>query len=143
VAIVTRAPPADLAANAKDGRPVILFQHYGWDRFSTERWDPQAQAFTDQGSGAPHWWSDAERSALLEAIDGYNVIGLFHGHEHDTPMIYKTGDLDLFKPVASFMGGFALVRVTSTFMDVALGQAGQRHGDVVFTTALSKPIARG
>ena len=30
----------DLATYAADGRPVILFQHYGWDTFSVERWDP-------------------------------------------------------------------------------------------------------
>ena len=23
--------------------PVILFQHYGWDKFSLERWDPLAE----------------------------------------------------------------------------------------------------
>ena len=56
-------------------------------------------------------------------------------------MIYRAGDLDLFKPKASFMGGFAVVRVTATFMDVALAEAHPPHGDVVFTNAFSKPIA--
>ena len=78
---------------------------------------------------------------LLAAITGYNVIGIFHGHQHDTPMIYRVGDLDVFKPMASFMGGFALVRVTSTFMDVALAEARAPHGDVVFTDAFSKPVS--
>jgi cytolysin (calcineurin-like family phosphatase) len=132
----------DLAANAGDGRPVILFQHYGWDRFSIERWDPKAGTFTDEGSGAPHWWSEEERRALLAALSGYNLIGIFHGHEHDTPMIYRAGDIDLFKPIASFMGGFALVRVTETFMDVVLGKA-EPHGGVAFTNAFSKTIASG
>ena len=77
----------------------------------------------------------------LQAIAGYNVIGIFHGHEHDTPMIYRVGDLDLFKPKASFMGGFALVRVTATFMDVVLAEARPPHGNVVFTNAFSKPIS--
>jgi len=131
---------ADLAANAADGRPVVLFQHYGWDKFSLERWDPQAGTFTDQGSGAPHWWSEAEREALLSAVAGYNVIGIFHGHEHDTPMIYQAHRLDVFKPVASFKGGFALVRVTTAFMDVVLAQAHPPRGDIVFTNAFSKPI---
>jgi cytolysin (calcineurin-like family phosphatase) len=131
----------DLAANAGDGRPVIIFQHYGWDKFSLERWDPSAHTFTDVGSGLPHWWSDEDREALLQAIAGYNVIGIFHGHEHDTPMIYRVGDLDVFKPKASFMGGFALVRVTGTFMDVVLAEVLAPHGNVVFTNALSKPIS--
>ncbi|EFG9152824.1 metallophosphoesterase, partial [Escherichia coli] len=38
---------ADLAANAANGRPLILFQHYGWDAFSTERWDPAKHTFDD------------------------------------------------------------------------------------------------
>ena len=79
----------DLAAHAGDGRPVILFQHYGWDTFSIERWDPAASTFDDDGSGEPHWWSEEDRDALLAAIAGYNVIGIFHGHEHETPMIYR------------------------------------------------------
>src|SRR5690606_8617485 len=32
----------DLAAHAGDGRPVIICQHYGWDPFSAEHWDPEA-----------------------------------------------------------------------------------------------------
>src|SRR5690606_5405549 len=35
----------DLATYAGDGRPVIVFQHYGWDPFSIERWDPDAVTF--------------------------------------------------------------------------------------------------
>ena len=66
----------DLAANAADGRPVIIFQHYGWDKVSVERWDPSAHTFTDVGSGPPHWWSDDDRQVLLQAISGYNVIGI-------------------------------------------------------------------
>ncbi len=97
--------------------------------------------FDDAGSGPPHWWSDEDRQALLAAIAGYNVIGIFHGHEHETPMIYRVGDLDLFKPKASFMGGFARGARHATFMDVALAEAHPPHGDVVFTNAFSKAIA--
>ena len=57
----------DLAAYAADGRPVILFQHYGWDPFSIERWDPARRTFDDTGGGAPHWWSEAQRDALFSA----------------------------------------------------------------------------
>ena len=31
---------SDLSQHAAGGRPVVLFQHYGWDAFSVERWDP-------------------------------------------------------------------------------------------------------
>jgi cytolysin (calcineurin-like family phosphatase) len=128
----------DLADGAGDGRPVILFQHYGWDMFSTEHWDPDRRTFDPEGAGDPHWWSKEDRQALLSAIKGYNVIGLFHGHQHETPMIYRTNGIDLFKPKAAFMGGFAVVHVTGEFMDVVLAEAEQ--GGVAFTNAFSKAI---
>jgi cytolysin (calcineurin-like family phosphatase) len=132
---------SDLAAYAADGRPVVLFQHYGWDAFSIERWDSGKHRYDDEGSGPPHWWSDADRDALLEALQGYNVIGIFHGHQHATPMIYQRDGLDLFKPKAAYMGGFALVRVTTGTMDVVLGEAAGDHGEMVFTDAFGKTIA--
>ncbi|WP_144378266.1 metallophosphoesterase [Mesorhizobium amorphae] len=128
----------NLAANAADGRPVVLFQHYGWDSFSLERWDPQKSTFDDDGSGAPHWWNDEDREALLAAIKGYNVVAVFHGHQHETPMIYQRDGLDIVKPKASFMGGFALVRITNAGMDVALGEATDDIGNVMFTNTLAR-----
>ena len=74
-------------------------------------------------------------------LKGYNVAGLFHGHEHDTPMIYRQAGLDLFKPVATFMGGFALVHVTNEYMDVVLAQAEGNSGGVTFTHAFSKRLS--
>jgi cytolysin (calcineurin-like family phosphatase) len=130
----------DLATSAADGRPVILFQHYGWDPFSTERWNPAKQTFDDEGSGAPHWWSPQDRQALVSVLKGYNVIGIFHGHQHETPMIYQHDGLDLFKPKAAFMGGFALVHVTDNYLDVALAEAIGGDGMVEFTNAFSKSI---
>ncbi len=88
----------DLEANAADGRPVILFQHYGWDSFSIERWDAGHTTFDDSGTGEPHWWSESERESLLAVLKDYNVIGLFHGHEHDTPMAYRVEGLTSSSP---------------------------------------------
>ena len=130
----------DLADNAGDGRPVVIFQHYGWDPFSIERWDPAARTFDDEGSGAPHWWSDEQRQAMVDVLAGYNVIGVFHGHEHDSALIYKRDGLDLFKPKAAYLGGFALVHVTDEAMDVVLGEAVDAAGNVRFTHAFSKPV---
>ncbi|TIM63090.1 MAG: metallophosphoesterase [Mesorhizobium sp.] len=130
----------DLATYAADGRPVILFQHYGWDVFSIERWDAAKGTFDDEGAGAPHWWSEADRQALLAAVKGYNVIGIFHGHQHETAMIYRGDGLDLFKPKAAYMGGFALARVSGDSMDVALGEAVGDHGEIAFTNAFSKRL---
>ena len=130
----------DLAAYAADGRPVVLFQHYGWDPFSTEHWDPAASTFDPTGAGPAHWWSEEERAALLAALAGYNVVGIFHGHEHPTPMIYNRGGYDIFKPVAAFLGGLAVVRVTDRFMDVVLAKAGGSPGELAFTNAFSKRL---
>lgn len=131
----------DLATYAGDGRPVILFQHYGWDPFSTERWDSAAVTYDDHGTGAAHWWTEDQRRALLARLKDYNVIGIFHGHEHDTPMIYRREGIDLFKPVAAYKGGFAVARVTDSFFDVVLVQAvdGDK-GEVKFTHAFSRSL---
>lgn len=129
----------DLARHAGDGRPVALFQHYGWDAFSIERWDPASVTFDDEGAGPPHWWTEDERAALLDIVRPYNIAGIFHGHEHDLPMLYSRGGYDLFKPTAAYLGGFGLARVTDGFMDVALGEATD-GGGVRFVKAMSKPL---
>ena len=131
----------DLAANAADGRLVVLFQHYGWDTFSIEVWDKAQHRFDDSGEGTAHWWSAANREALLEVLKGYNVVGVFHGHQHETPMIYQSDGLDLFKSKAAYMGGFAIARITNQAMDVVLAEASDDHGGVVFTNAFSKTIS--
>ncbi len=128
----------DLKNYAADGRPVVLFQHYGWDPFSIEAWDPAARQFDDHGPGKPHWWSAEEREALLAVLKPYSVAGIFHGHEHDTPMIYRQEGIDLFKPIAAFKGGFALVRFDGRHFDVALGQAADEKGGITFTDGFSR-----
>jgi cytolysin (calcineurin-like family phosphatase) len=131
----------DLAASGN--RPIILFQYYGWDQFSTERWDPATAKFSETGSGAPHWWSKEERQALIETVDNSNVIGVFHGHQHETPMIYRHGSLDLFKPKAAFLGGFALAKLTPTNFYVVLGEPNGDSAGSTFTHAfqeLSRPL---
>jgi cytolysin (calcineurin-like family phosphatase) len=130
----------DLATYAADGRPVILFQHYGWDPFSIERWDPTEHTFDDTGAGGAHWWSEAQREALHAAIAPYNVIGIFHGHQHESALIYRSEAIDLFKPKAAYMGGLAIARVTDDFLDVVLAEVVGDAGELSFTTAFSKPI---
>lgn len=131
---------ADLLQRAGNGRPVVLFQHYGWDHFSLERWDGQGMVFDDAGQGAAHWWTPDERRALLDTLAGYNVLALFHGHEHPTPMIYEAEGLSLVKPKAAFMGGFAVARINRDRFEVALGEAADDNGAVRFTTAFSKAL---
>nr|WP_316653826.1 metallophosphoesterase [uncultured Gellertiella sp.] len=133
----------DLANYAANGKPVVLFQHYGWDDFSIERWDKTRHVFDDVGTGKPHWWSDQDRAQLIAAIRPYNVVGLFHGHQHATPMIYNREGIDIIKPVAAFMGGFAVVNITGTSMDVVLAEANPDGTGVEFTNAFSKRILAG
>jgi cytolysin (calcineurin-like family phosphatase) len=130
----------DLAAYAADGRPVILFQHFGWDPFSIERWDPARTTFDDSGSGAPHWWSEAQRDALLAAIEPYNVVAIFHGHQHESALVYRWTTIDLFKPRAAYMGGLAVARITDRHIDVVLADVGD-GGKLAFTHAFSKPVS--
>src|SRR3954447_17055240 len=73
------------------------------------------------------WFSGVQRCGppgLAGRPDGQNVVDVFLGHQHEVPMIYQRAGLDLFKPKAAYMGGFALARVTSNSLDVVLGEAG-------------------
>ncbi len=55
----------DLARRVgSSGRPVVIFQHFGWDDYS-------------RGS-----WPDEARAALAEALSGYRVAAVFWGHAH-------------------------------------------------------------
>lgn len=57
----------DLSRNVgSSGRPVILYQHYGWDGFSA-------------GWG---WWSETDRTNTWRVIKPYNVVAYLHGHTH-------------------------------------------------------------
>jgi len=61
--------------------PVLLFQHYGFDGFSRQ----------------PVWWTDADRSAFLDLVCDYNVLGVVSGHTHHalpadkTPVVCPAG----------------------------------------------------
>jgi cytolysin (calcineurin-like family phosphatase) len=54
-------------------RPVVLFQHYGWDEW---------------GLG---WWSEKERDALASTIRDRNVVAVFWGHTHSVQRIDAGG----------------------------------------------------
>lgn len=45
-------------------RPVVIYQHFGFDAFALQ------------------WWTAEERDSLYAAIEGHNVLGIFHGHTH-------------------------------------------------------------
>ncbi len=101
----------DLAQYASDGRPVIIYSHFGFDSYSL--------------SG--DWWLASNRieglNQLWGAIENYNVIGYFQGHNHNPTPWYPfapTGALpyDIFLPGAGYYQDFSVAHVTGTSMDV-------------------------
>jgi cytolysin (calcineurin-like family phosphatase) len=131
----------DLARHASEGRPVIVIQHYGWDSFSTERWDPAKKTFTADGAGPPHWWGESQRQAAYEVLRPYNVVAVLHGHEHENTLRYQWRGLDVIKPRAAFLGGFAILRVTERFMDVVFAEVVDDAGNLRFTKAFTKSLS--
>jgi len=85
--------------------PIVLMHHYGMDFF---------------GVG---WWSDAERQAYANAIAGYNILGIFHGHLHGTDH-YQWNGYDVFNGSAAKDGNFLVVRVADGKLDVAAREDG-------------------
>ena len=86
-------------------KPLILFFHYpvlpgnqGWSRA----------------------WPDEDKEAFGQAIDGHNVIAIFHGHMH-APGHYVWRDRPVFRPGAakSRQRFFLVVRVGAEEMSVA------------------------
>ncbi len=87
----------DLATYAADGRPVVLFQHYGFDSFGME----------------DHWWTDQDRVDLLNTISGYNVVSIVHGHTHDADVYTYDGyQIIRVNNIKDSDGSFAVVRIT-------------------------------
>lgn len=100
------------------GRPVVLMQHFGFDGFSLG------------------WWSEAERTAFADAIDDYNVIGIFHGHLHTT-LKYQWQGYDVFDGSAAKDGNYLVVRIANGRLDVASREDGE------WGFAFSKAITLG
>jgi hypothetical protein len=95
----------DLAENVgSGGRPVVLFQHYGWDEWSRG------------------WWSDREREALAAALKGTNVVAIFWGHSHAVQRIDWNGIPTWCVGSANKEGAggeFLVVRLTRDFLSIA------------------------
>ncbi|MFO0760293.1 MAG: Vps62-related protein [Byssovorax sp.] len=69
----------DLASQVgQSGRPVVLMQHFGVNTsFSTQ----------------DRWWTASERAAFHAALAGYNIYGIFAGHDHETYFLdWNAGD---------------------------------------------------
>jgi cytolysin (calcineurin-like family phosphatase) len=106
---------------ARVGRraPVVIFFHY-----------PVLGPYSD-------WWTDDEKEAFGRAIDGYNVVGIFHGHFHRSQH-YRWHGLDVYNVGSSRHGwhSFAAVHITDGRMTVA----SRRWDRGVWTWMHAKPI---
>jgi cytolysin (calcineurin-like family phosphatase) len=101
----------DLKEHASDGRPVILFHHYGMDTFGTE----------------DRWWTQAQRDIYRNSLNGYHVSAVIVGHSH-AAFNYGWEDLRVFQVNNAKAengtgnndgnGSFTIVRVTRTQLDV-------------------------
>ena len=69
------------------------------------------------------------------------MVAIFHGHEHESALVYRWKTIDLFKPKAAYMGGFAVARVTDRHIDVVLAEVVGDAGELAFTHAFSKPVS--
>ena len=103
------------------GRPVILFQHFGWDFFSLYNND-----FTGQTTP---WWSASERQRLLNILAPYHIAAMFSGHQHSDwnvrRQLYRSyGHPRILDDFTGGTGGingngeFFAVRLTKNFLDV-------------------------
>ncbi|MBN9656610.1 MAG: metallophosphoesterase [Acidobacteria bacterium] len=106
----------DLANSVgNSGRPVIFFQHFGWDDFSLGK------------LGGDPWWGPIHRQMFLSIIKPYNVAGIFSGHQHTTGMYTSEPVEPGGRKLDNFTGGnggikgdgqFFAVRLTEKYMDV-------------------------
>jgi cytolysin (calcineurin-like family phosphatase) len=113
---------ADLAANAADGRPVVIVEHFGMDAFGTE----------------DRWWTAADRAAFYAVIAPYNVIAIFAGHSHAAMAYLWNGilvfqvnntDAEIGEGNDDGNGSFAIVRVTESRLELVTCRWTSEAGD--------------
>lgn len=90
----------------KTKKPVVILQHYGFDKVSTE----------------DRWWKQTERDEFYKVIKPYNITAIFTGHEHLCHRIIWNGIPDFIAPKArgnNNIDGIYVVRMTDKKMIVA------------------------
>jgi cytolysin (calcineurin-like family phosphatase) len=111
----------DLQKNASDGRPVVIVQHYGYDKW------------------AQNWWTDKERKDLFAILKKYNVVAIFAGHNHiaenliweGIPVIQVNNAWpETGKGNNDGNGSFAVVRITNSFINVVTCRWKNDSGEV-------------
>jgi cytolysin (calcineurin-like family phosphatase) len=115
---------AELSNRVGDsGAPVILVHHFGFD-----------------AAHSLNWWTDREREQYYDLIRNYNVVAIFHGHNHECEF-YKWRGIDVFNAPhmqwepASI--GFLVAHVTPQLLRVA-----ERKADGTWGRTFRKRIYR-
>ncbi|MGQ7871006.1 metallophosphoesterase [Sunxiuqinia sp. sy24] len=111
----------DLEEFASKGEPVVIFQHYGFDKWALK------------------WWTDKERKDLFDVLKKYNVVGIFAGHTHFAEILEWEG-IPVFQVNNAWPeigngnndgnGSFAVVRITNKFIDMVTCRWLNGEGDV-------------
>jgi hypothetical protein len=75
-----------------------------------------------------NYWSEAEKDAFAQALEGRNVLAIFHGHEHRTGH-YEWRGHPLFRPGSPRHSShsFLAVRLGPSTMSVAAWDFDQRR----------------
>lgn len=131
----------DLATRVgTSGRPVIIFQHFGWDDKSLN--DTDNDRFPWNPGGHNLWWTDADRLSFLNIIKDYNVAGIFSGHQHTSGMYATSTRNNIGVNFDNFTGGnggfggkgqFFAFRLTDKFLDVVPFEWTDAHPDPQIT----------
>jgi len=108
----------DLAQRAgASGRPVVILQHYGFDKVSLE----------------DRWWKQDDRDAFYNVVKKYKVVAIFSGHEHLCHRVVWKGIADFVAPRAKGdknAEGIFAVRMFDNKMIVAQRRLDGKWGDV-------------
>ena len=95
---------ADDLSSVGPEKPVIIFHHYGFDALSSS------------------YWSSADQQAYQQILDGFNIIGIFHGHNHES-WHYTWEGYDVYDvgtpSGSSDINSFAVVHLTQDTLTVA------------------------
>jgi cytolysin (calcineurin-like family phosphatase) len=110
----------NLERHAGDGRPVIIFQHYGFESGNSIGSNRRSRSK----------WTPWEMNQFAEVIRGYNVLGLFHGHDHWTQQPYKWRGYNVFSPGAAHFAQFAIVHIDDETMDVVYAEVVSDTGNM-------------
>ncbi len=119
----------DLAQNVgTSGRPVIVFQHFGWL------------------GGMSDWWQAEAKERFYEAVKNYNIACLMNGHSHGNDMVVWHDLLTIHDGATARgdgdTGDFLVVHVTDKELIVIqrkLGSWGVQKRKLLNTPVTLKP----